>query len=392
MTLKRPAARATSLSSRPSKASKQAEVAKQPQVPQTPPAPQTPQAPSEVLPAEPKVDGQKEKMLEVASQLSKTDTLAQKLELLKTEDSLSAQEKLKLMQENLSSKDWNALNGRVQTARAKNEALDQAAREVRKPDYRTLVGSYILDPTMSDVYQSLTMKVSSSQKVSKKEKWVSWTKLCQEWSEEEISLHLDSGRITAKECPDTPGVWVYCDQNNVKVEKELNRSKDLTKTGQEQMKPETKDQDDQDWDASWNAYGSATSFGDLSVFGSGTLKGSGKKGQHYLKGKGKGRGKGGKAALADVDPQEAVEPKKLNLLKGQLTKMVGKLGCLGMSTEEADLKTKVSSAFAECQAFQEELAGKDWTNEAFAAFSKDVISKLGNMKKEFSFRAACCTS
>ena len=145
---------------------------------------------------------------DLGSQLSKTDSLAAKLDLLKANESLSAQEKLKLMQEQLSTKEWNTLNGRFNTARKNNAELAIQANSVKRSDWKVLVGSYMLDPTMTDVYQTLTHKVASNQRISKKEKWVSWTKLLTEWAEDEIWAHLNSGRFISKECVETPGVWL----------------------------------------------------------------------------------------------------------------------------------------------------------------------------------------
>ena len=31
------------------------------------------------------------------------------------------------------------------------------------------------------------------------------------WSEKELTLHLQSGRVIWRQCPSTPGVWEYKD-------------------------------------------------------------------------------------------------------------------------------------------------------------------------------------
>lgn len=337
----------------------------------------TAEAPQAVVPAaEPE-----KKAEDLASQLSKTDSLAAKLELLKADESLSSQEKLKLMQEQLSAKEWNALNGRFNTAKKNNAELATQANSVKRSEWKTLVGSYMLDPTMSDVYQTLTHKVSSNQKISKKEKWVSWTKLHTEWDENEIYAHLSSGRIICKECPETPGVWVYQDTMDFKTEKHLDRGKEFTKHGSEQLKPETKEADEQSWDCSWAAFGNPNSFNDLAVFGSGTSKGYGK-----VKGAGKHGKKGGKGAKAvEEDPDKEVDPKKLNLLKGSLTKTLQKLGCFSMSAEGKKVKDKVQEAYTSCQGWQVHLETEEWKQGEFSKFSKEVSDKLADYKKTFGF-------
>lgn len=312
----------------------------------------------------------------MASQLSKTDSLNAKLELLKADETLTPQQKLQLMQVSLSSKEWNCLNGRFNTARKNEAEVDQAAKEVKRSDWKTLVGSYTLDPTMSDVYQSLTHNVSSCQKMVKEEEWLSWTEILTKWSEEEVCAHLESGRIITKECPDTPGVWIYQDTNKVKVQKQLARGKALSRTGKEQLKPESKEQDEVEWDHNWTAFGATTSFNDLSVFGSGTWKGSGKKGL-LNKGKGKGKNKG------KLDPEELVDIKRINLLKGQVAKTVSKLGCFALATEGKAKTESLTDAFSERKEFQKKLEEEGWTNEAFGTFSEEVTAKLGKVKKDF---------
>ena len=47
-----------------------------------------------------------------------------------------------------------------------------------------------------------------------REKWVSWKKLLEEWTEDEIWAHLNSGRIRGRESS-TWGVWEYTDTQDV---------------------------------------------------------------------------------------------------------------------------------------------------------------------------------
>eukprot|EP00438_Fugacium_kawagutii_P012051 Skav206587 [mRNA] locus=scaffold5652:73039:73920:- [translate_table: standard] len=291
---------------------------------------------------------------------------------------MTAAEKLKVMQQQLSSKEWNALNGRFNTAKKNNAELAIHANSVKRQDWKTLVGSYMLDPTMPDVYQTLTHKVSSNQRISKKEKWVSWTKLLNEWDEDEIWAHLASGRFICKECPETPGVWVYQDTMDFKTEKHLDRGKEFSKHGSEQLKPETKEADEQDWDNSW-ASGNPNSFNDIAVFGSGTLKGQGK-----VKGAGKHGKKGGKGGKAvEEDPTKEADPKKLNLLKGSLTKALQKIGCFSMTAEGKKDKDSVQEAFTTCQGFQVQLETQEWKQGDFSKFNKEALEKLAGYKKAF---------
>ena len=79
-----------------------------------------------------------------------------------------------------------------------------------------------------------------------------------------------------------------------------------------------------------------------------------------MKGGGKGGKKGNKGGKAvEEDPEKAVDPKKVNLLKGSLTKSLAKIGCFSMSG-----------------------VGKQGE---FSKFSKQVLEKLGEYKKTFGF-------
>ena len=48
-------------------------------------------------------------------------------------------------------------------------------------------------------------------------------------------MHIHSGRISERECPDTPGVWEYKDNHKVKTTKVLGRDKQLSKSSKSQL-------------------------------------------------------------------------------------------------------------------------------------------------------------
>ena len=140
-----------------------------------------------------------------------------KLAHLRDKSSLTPQQKLDLLNQSLTLKDWNALNGRFNTAKGKSDELKKAASEnPGNKAHRALVGALALDPTKSDVWQTLTHTVKGSQSTQKTDEWVSWTTMVRDWTEDEIMAHLSSGRFSQRECPDTPGVWELKDNNKVK--------------------------------------------------------------------------------------------------------------------------------------------------------------------------------
>lgn len=64
-----------------------------------------------------------------------------------------------------------------------------------------------------------------------------------------------------------------------------------------------------------------------------------------MKGGGKGGKKGNKGGKAvEEDPEKAVDPKKVNLLKSSLTKSLAKIGCFSMSGVEARRVQQVQQA------------------------------------------------
>ena len=123
---------------------------------------------------------------DLASQLSKSESLNDKLALIRGDETLTPKEKLAILNKSLTDGDWNKLNGRFKTAKANNSELFEMSSGVAKRSQpRSLVGSFALDPTMGEVWQGLTHHVQSNHRTKKSEEWVSWTKLLQEWSAEE---------------------------------------------------------------------------------------------------------------------------------------------------------------------------------------------------------------
>ena len=58
---------------------------------------------------------------------------------------------------------------------------------------------------------SCRTSVGALEKVKRKEEWVSEASVLKVWSEKELTLHLQSGRVIWRQCPSTPGVWEYKD-------------------------------------------------------------------------------------------------------------------------------------------------------------------------------------
>ena len=55
---------------------------------------------------------------------------------------------------------------------------------------------------------------SVEQSLGKREKWLSEKEALDKWGEETLNRHVQSGRVTARECTDSWGVWEYCDNKD----------------------------------------------------------------------------------------------------------------------------------------------------------------------------------
>lgn len=319
---------------------------------------------------------------DLASQLSKTESLEQKLQLVRSQD-MPLNEKLELLNRSLDLKEWNKLNGRFNTAKKRSaEVAEVAQQNTGQKKHRVMVGSLALDPAMQDVWQEMKHTVSGTQAITKTDEWVSWTKMLKDWSEEEITLHLQSGRFSQRECVDTPGVWELKDNNKVKTEKTVARGKQMTRTSNDQLQPENKEKDEEDWSMAWNAFGQTNSFNDTHLFG-GLAKGSGKSLENASssstgdKGKTKGKGK------VQVDPTALVDKKKAASLKAMVQKNITQLGCLGFEAEDEQKKQEILQAKKEMETFKGKVAeAEKLTNQSYQELFKQVTAlQVENNKK-----------
>ena len=74
-----------------------------------------------------------------------------------------------------------------------------------------LAASLWLMQTAGKKFLSCRTSVGALEKVKKKDQWESEASMLRVWSEKELSLHLQSGRVIWRECPSAAGVWEYKD-------------------------------------------------------------------------------------------------------------------------------------------------------------------------------------
>ena len=174
---------------------------------------------------------------QVSAALSRSETLNDKLQLLRNSD-LNEAEKMELLQKSLLHKDWKAIHGRVQTAAAKDSELRQDLAQSEGPDRRKTIAAWLLDPKRGVVYRRNSACIQTTQTFSKSDTWVSELKMLQSWTCSELEAHLNSGRIISRECPHTPGVWEYKDLHDVSSTKTVAKNRETMATMESEFHPE----------------------------------------------------------------------------------------------------------------------------------------------------------
>ena len=175
---------------------------------------------------------------QVSKALSRSQSLNEKLQLLRSSD-LNETEKMDLLQKSLAHNDWKAIHGRVQTAAKNdtelNEDLEQSGdRENR----RKTIAAWLLDPKRGAVYRRNSACVQATQTFSKNDTWASELKMLKRWTPFELEAHLNSGRIIARECPHTPGVWEYKDLHDVSSTRTVAKNRETMATMESEFAPE----------------------------------------------------------------------------------------------------------------------------------------------------------
>jgi len=236
----------------------------------------------------------------ISNALSATQSLNEKIALLRNSQ-LTVPEKVKLMNEKFSHPEWNKLNGRFATARAKDSDLDETASQTPKSMLRTLTTAWVLDPSKGEVFK---------------------------WSQDELDKHLQSGRIAWCEDPSTPGVYEYKDTKNMSEVKQVHRSKQKELVQKSEIIEDAFEDEMLEMEGHWNSSG-VDSYHLLSLRGS-EAEGKGSSGS---KGNPKGKGKG-------KNPNDEDPKKKLKSMKALLTSTTKGLAVWGFNQPNMQPKVK----------------------------------------------------
>ena len=184
---------------------------------------------------------------------------------------------------------------------------------------------------------------------------MSWKKLWEEWTEDEIWAHLDSGRIRGRESS-TWGVWEYTDTQDVEKLKKAFKGN----TWKQGMEYQPTSEDELVFQEQWSEPASSM-LQRLDNTGHALQKGN-------EKGKGKGKGKKGKGKAGDglpaikdkeegasekeEDPDEAMKDamKKAKRAGYDRGSDPGPGGCIGESFHHADQARKAEGLWAAARA------------------------------------------
>ncbi len=88
-----------------------------------------------------------------------------------------------------------------------------------------------------EIWASVTNRMQASQEMEKKEKWKPESEMIRHFGQDEFNAHLNSGRMSWRECAKTPGVYEYMDIHDFESKKRFQKSKDMAR-GQARDKDE----------------------------------------------------------------------------------------------------------------------------------------------------------
>ena len=242
--------------------------------------------------------------------------LKDKIALASNEESV--EEAAMVLKDLLTPEEKNRLWSKHQT-HLKNNATKEEKKEYKEADKVSKGKSNLMWLFKKECpkFLHVTKEVSGEQTASREEKWVSEKLMLKQWTKAELESHLQSGRIVARECPSTWGVWEYCDMQAWSKRMSA-KTKKKAVLGQESH-PESEEEAALEEMWSGNLQQQAAK---LCYMDDGVGKGLGKSSRAFEK---KGKGKGGKASkgkgannqLAIKDKEEEEEKEDEDEEKGE---------------------------------------------------------------------------
>ena len=175
------------------------------------------------------VKGKTLKAAAVAAHNKKAGALSldAKLQLLKGKTPEEVKASMKEFTKLERSKLWNRHN----TACKHNPELaaDRTAA-TSKEAKGVLALAFNLEPAGGPLYSGLKKTVAIKDSIIKTTQWMSWKQITDLKGEDDVTAWLQSGRVTWRQCPKTPGVYEYSDTMDYKGEKAVEHTKVQTKS------------------------------------------------------------------------------------------------------------------------------------------------------------------
>jgi hypothetical protein len=85
----------------------------------------------------------------------------------------------------------------------------ESASQAGKAAQTRLLLAWRLDPAKGEIYHSCKQSMVDQKDMTKTLKWISHKEALDKWGEEELNLHLASGKVSWREDPITPGIYEY---------------------------------------------------------------------------------------------------------------------------------------------------------------------------------------
>ena len=126
----------------------------------------------------------------------------------------------------LTTLDISKIHGQYNTAKARSPELAEEASQAkgRLDKGKLALAWFIREKAGGSVWASVTNRMQAQQTMMKTEKWLPELQMKTFFGEDEFNAHLNSGRVSWRECS-TPGVYEYMDNQNYESNKKFKKEK-----------------------------------------------------------------------------------------------------------------------------------------------------------------------
>ena len=140
----------------------------------------------------------------------------------------SEEHSAELLKKSLTKSEHSKVWSKRKIALEKASASEKKKHEQLSKKDKGLAASKWLLGKEGKKYVSALRKVKAEEALTRKEKWETEKQMLQKFSEEELQLHLQSGRVIWQECPTTWGAYEYKDLHDYEKTTTNARGKEWT--------------------------------------------------------------------------------------------------------------------------------------------------------------------